>query len=143
MHRYDVRRAPIDDITRSTTRVAVEKFVAGLAMRDLATIEALLTDDAREISDGAGEYLAALRPIEGAHSVARFFLGISGDSSYRYTIEPRTLNGLPALLVTLENPPPRIAPRFALAIDVDEAGRIRDLYTIVAPLKLRHLASRD
>jgi RNA polymerase sigma-70 factor (ECF subfamily) len=139
MDRYDARRVPIDERKRNATRDAVERFVSGLASRDLGKIEALLNEDAREISDGAGEYLAALRPIVGARNVARFFLGISSDPSYRYTMRSLTLNGLPALLVTLENPPPRVAPRFVLAIDADLEGTIRDLYTVVAPRKISHI----
>jgi len=135
----DAVRTPITKTKQEAARDAVKRFVVGLAMRDLAAIEDVLTADACEISDGGGEYLAALRPIRGARNVARFFLGISDEPTLAYRTEVQLLNGLPALVVSVENPGPRRAPRFVLTVDVDANGKIRELHTIVASRKLARI----
>ena len=140
MAAYDAVRTPITRDKQDAARVAVERFVAGLAKRDLALIESTLAADAREISDGGGEYLAALRPILGARNIARFFLGISDDPALDYRAEMRVLNGLPALVVSVATPGPRRAPRFVLTVDVAANGKIRELHTVVASRKLTHIS---
>ena len=139
MASYDAVRTPITKAKQAATRAAVERFVSGLASRDLAAIESVLAADAREISDGGGEYLAALRPILGARNVARFFLGISDEPALEYRAEVRLLNGLPALVVSVANAGPRRAPRFVLTVEVDANGKIRELHTVVASPKLTHI----
>jgi RNA polymerase sigma-70 factor (ECF subfamily) len=139
MESYDAARAPITKAKQDATRAAVELFVTGLASRDLATIMSALAVDAREISDGGGEYLAALRPILGARNVARFFLGISDEATLDYRAEVRLLNGLPALIVSVANAGPRRAPRFVLTVDVDAEGKIREMHTVVAARKIAHI----
>lgn len=136
---YDAERTPTGDLKHARTHAAVRHFLSGLAARDTRAIEAVLRTDAREISDGGGEYLAALRPILGARNVAKFFLGVAGDRTQRFTLEPRTINGLPALLVEVDDPPPRIAPRFVLAMDVGADGLVRQVFTVLSPRKLAYL----
>lgn len=143
MAAYDAARTPITREKQSAARAAVERFVAGLATRDLATIESALAADAREISDGGGEFLSALRPIHGAHNVARFFLGISDDPTLEYRAEVRVLNGLPALVVRLENAGPRRAPRFVVTVDIDARGKIREIHTVSASRKVTHISFPD
>lgn len=140
MASYDAVRTPITREKQSSTRAAVERFVAGLAMRDLAAIESVLAADVREISDGAGEFLSALRPIHGANRVARFFLGISRGRDLEYRVEVRMLNGLPALVVRVANAGRRRAPRFAVTVDVGADGRIRELHTVSATRKITHIS---
>ena len=94
----------------------------------------------RELSDGGGEFLSALRPLHGARDVARFFAGLARRVPLEHlSIETRTLNGLPALLVAVGERRPRLAPRFVLAVDLDAGGRIREAYAVQATSKLAHV----
>jgi RNA polymerase sigma-70 factor (ECF subfamily) len=139
MAAYDAARTPVTREKRDATRAAVERLVEGLATRDLTMIESVLAIDVREISDGGGEYVAALRPIHGARNVARFFLGISADSALAYAAEVRMLNGLPGLVVSVATAGPRRAPRFVLTVEIDAQGKIRELHTVVASQKVARI----
>jgi len=140
MAAYDRERQPITRERRAATRDVLERFVLGMATRDVAGIESLLARDVREMSDGAGEFLSALRPLHGANEVARFFVGLARRvPSERYAVELRDLNGLPALLVGVGQRAPRLAPRFVLAVDLDSAGRIREAWAVQATRKLTHV----
>lgn len=140
MEEYDRRRLPITRERQAATREVLERFVVGLATRDVDQIESLLAADVREMSDGAGEFLSALRPLHGASDVARFFVGLARRvPSEQYAVELRLLNGLPALLVGVGELAPRVAPRFVLGIDLDQQGRIREARVVQATRKLTHV----
>jgi RNA polymerase sigma-70 factor (ECF subfamily) len=139
MASYDAERTPITREKQNAARAALERFVTGLATRDLATIESVLAADVREISDGAGEFLSALRPIRGASNVARFFLGISRGHDLEIRADVRMLNGMPALVVRVANAGRRRAPRFALTVDVGADGKIRQIHTVSATRKITHI----
>jgi len=143
MASYDAERTPITREKQGTVRAAVDRFITGLANRDLATIESVLAADVRSVSDGGGEFVTALRPIEGARNVARFFLGISDDPALEYRTEVRVLNGLPALVVRVGNAGGRRAPRLVVTVDVDSAGKIRELNTVAATRKIAHVSFPD
>jgi RNA polymerase sigma-70 factor (ECF subfamily) len=53
--------------------------------------------------------------------------------------EIRTVNGLPAALVTVLQPVRRQAPRTLLRCELDAEGRIRLVQAILAPAKLASL----
>jgi RNA polymerase sigma-70 factor, ECF subfamily len=80
-------------------------FFFALATGDLAGLCALLAEDAKALTDHGGTAKAALRTIEGADDVARFFLGLAeksrrAGSTYTPTFLP--LSGQPGVL--LRNP---------------------------------------
>lgn len=131
---YDASRVP--DSVETTTLAALERFIAALLGQDAASIEACLAADARLLSDGGGEYRAALNPVLGPDRIARFFLGLQrklqGDA--RYAV--RALNGLPAVVVEYATPHEGWGPRFVLRCDVDGAGAIRQVHLVVASRKL-------
>lgn len=51
-------------------------------------------------------------------------------------VAPLRVNGLPVLLFNTYDPKPRIAPQSIFAVDVDDDGRIRAIFSILAPGKL-------
>jgi hypothetical protein len=53
------------------------------------------------IADGGGLVTAALRPVEGAEQVARFYIGIVG-LALDVTILERMVNGQPGLVAQLD-----------------------------------------
>jgi RNA polymerase sigma-70 factor (ECF subfamily) len=136
MRAYDVnRRRPTAELT-ARTKLALERFVDALAGEDISRLEALLAQDAREMSDGGGEYVAARRPILGRDRIARYFFGIRPPRDRAIAVEMRCLNGLPALDIRLPTDDSRFASRVILCCDVDADGAITSIYTVLASRKL-------
>jgi hypothetical protein len=59
------------------------------------------------------------------------------------TTEFRCLNGVAAVVVHTRPVRPQMAPRLVLRCEVDGAGRIRELHTILAPRKLTGVRFRE
>lgn len=67
--------------SRVAQRRLAEQFIMAVLMRDPAQLASLFKPDAVLMTDGGGKVKAALRPIKGAAKIAKFFLGITQDSS--------------------------------------------------------------
>ena len=115
-------------------RQLVEEFLAAAASGEVTDILALLTDDSTVLSDGGGQVKAAGRPILGADKVSRFLLGTwprFGADMVRRAVD---INGHPGLLLSHGG-----QVHYAFAFEL--AGeRVRHIYIICNPDKLRHLA---
>jgi RNA polymerase sigma-70 factor (ECF subfamily) len=114
-------------------------FAAATQAGDLNALVHLLASDARVITDGGGKVRAALKPIEGGHSVAQFLIEVTRkrpDAWWREDFRPRfgTVNGLPAIIV--ESPEGAVQ---TTAFEI-EGDVVRALYVVRNPDKLRHLA---
>jgi RNA polymerase sigma-70 factor (ECF subfamily) len=110
-------------------------FVTAMSTGDVQGLTALLASDALLISDGGGRRAAALRPIQGADRVARFFIGVAAkypDTLRAARVEFATVNGLPGWLVFREHEIDRCV-MFDLAPD----RRVRAIYMVLNPDKLR------
>jgi RNA polymerase sigma factor (sigma-70 family) len=118
---------------------ALRAFLAALATRDGAALEALLAPNARALSDGGGEFTAARVPVVGASKVAKFFLNISRDAGAPLSASFRWLNGLPALVLELPPRADRLASRMVLQLEVDDQARVTTIYSQLASRKLRHV----
>jgi RNA polymerase sigma-70 factor (ECF subfamily) len=136
MDGYDKRRRlPTPDL-QSHARAALDQFLGCLARHDVKGIEALLADDVRTMTDGGGEFRAALRTIVGRDKVTRFYLGVA-ELARDVTLRSEMLNGMPAVVVDLRTLQiPRQSPRFTLSVDLDTDGRISALYVVSATRKL-------
>jgi RNA polymerase sigma-70 factor (ECF subfamily) len=138
MEAYDRARAVPTRAMQEKTRAALERFATSLATGDAAGIEAMLAASARTVTDGGGEFHAALRVVVGPSRVARFYLGLArrfhARGEQRFAI--RMLNGLPAIVMETPGAGDRIAPRSVVRCEVDESGLIREVHTIVATRKL-------
>lgn len=138
MAEHDRTSQPMTGQLEASTRAALERFLAALLTEDVAAAAACVAEDARLLSDGGGEFHAALRPVLGRDRIQRFFFGLQrklGRAESRFAV--RTLNGLPAVLVEYDAPRARWGPRFVLRCDVDARGAIRELHVVVASAKLR------
>lgn len=137
MEGYDEERRPLDDTLRSETRAVLERFLDSLARGDAKSLESLLAENVRAVCDSGGSYLAPAAPIVGRAAVARAQLREaeirSGAGEH---VEIRLVNAMPAALLQVERPKENHAPRGVLRFDLDAAGRIRRLHTILAPSKL-------
>lgn len=79
----------------------LHRFLDACEGGDMDAFLALLTDDAELVFDGGAEVKTAARhPIRGADRVARFLAFVMGRLTGGGRIEPVTLNGGPAALVT-------------------------------------------
>ncbi|MFC3284493.1 sigma-70 family RNA polymerase sigma factor [Litchfieldella rifensis] len=112
-----------------------EAFFEASRSGDAADLQALLTDAARLHTDGGGRKRAALRVIEGACNIARFFAGLVRKSFAAEPIWTRQvrIDGLPGIL-SLEHD----GTLQTTAIDVCD-GRIQAIFVVRNPDKLRHL----
>jgi RNA polymerase sigma-70 factor (ECF subfamily) len=141
MSSYDAHPTRPTRALQEKTRAALERFIGALARRDLAAVEAAVTIDVRAVSDGAGEYSAARHWIEGRDRVTRFFLGVGKRAEGGVRWDVRMLNGMPALVMVFENADPKYAPLVVQLCDVDDAGDVRALYSVLAPKKLTAIRS--
>jgi len=118
----------------------LERFIASIAAGDMAALESLLSENVRYLSDGAGEFSAAMRPVLGRKHVAALFAGLAKRSTPVVGSELRVLNGLAALVVE-RVPRPGFASRFTLQVEVDDEGRLSHIYSVLASRKLTAVAA--
>jgi RNA polymerase sigma-70 factor (ECF subfamily) len=106
---------------------------------DLDALKAMLTADARVITDGGGKVRAATAAIDGAEQVAAFLVDATrprpgawwrADFTTRFAV----VNGLPAVIVEA---PEGVMQTATFEIEGD---LVRALYVVRNPEKLRHLA---
>ena len=140
MDAYDVARRPPTRALQDQTRAALERFALALSSGDLAQVEALLSPAAITINDTGGDYQAALRVVAGSSRVARFYLGLMKKRPPG-RVAVRTLNGLPALVVETDDPPPRVAPRVVMRCDLGKGGLIEQIHVVLARAKLQALSA--
>jgi len=141
---YDARRrAPSRALTEQTLEV-MGRFLRCMSVQDVAGMEALLAADVVTLHDTNGRYPAAGVPVVGANKVARFHAGIADLRRQQLPrIEVRSLNGAPAVVCSYDPPvTDRFAPAFVTLGELDEAGRIRRIYTVLAPEKLVRIVGR-
>jgi RNA polymerase sigma-70 factor (ECF subfamily) len=140
MAAYDATRRPSLGELAAETRAALERFLGAILAQDAAAAAACLADGARLVSDGGGEFRAALRPVLGPDRITRFFLGLTKKLGAPVRFEVKSLNGLPALMMEYDRPHDRWAKRFVVRCDVDAAGAIHAVYVVVASAKLARVA---
>ncbi|NBF05902.1 sigma-70 family RNA polymerase sigma factor [Pseudomonas sp. Fl5BN2] len=86
-------------ITQEADRQLAQDCLQACLSGDTEALLKLLATDAQLLSDGGGQVLAALRPIQGAAPVQRFIHGLRGKFSNDFSLRVECCNGLPALLV--------------------------------------------
>jgi RNA polymerase sigma-70 factor (ECF subfamily) len=141
MDAYDRTRRPPTAGLHAETRAALERFLGALLMQDTAAAEACLAEGARLISDGGGEFRAALRPVLGRDRVARFFFGLQKKLGASVRFEVRDYNGLPAVVAAYDAPREGWGPRFVMRVDTDATGAIQEVHIVVATAKLTQVAA--
>ncbi len=136
MKEYDKQPASLSETEQEATRGALDQFLLYLGTRDAEGIERLLAEDVISISDGGPEVNAARKPVRGRDKVLRLILGLAAKVLFepRFTIQ--MLNGLPSISIEDLRSSATTAARYTVQIDVDDAGRIRRLYAVLAPSKL-------
>jgi RNA polymerase sigma-70 factor (ECF subfamily) len=109
----------------------VRDFKQAWEAKDIDALIGLLDPDATAIADGGGLASAALRPIEGAEQIARYYVDLARRTPNNVTILERTVNGQPGL----------VAQQDGVTVTVfafDLAGdRIKHIWAVRNPDKLR------
>jgi RNA polymerase sigma-70 factor (ECF subfamily) len=139
MQAYDARRCLPTAARQDATREALVRFMTALTAGDVTAVEALLAESVQALSDGGGEFLAARVPIHGRARVARFYWNIANRHAVASAMQLRMLNGLPAAVIDLDAGLRGVAPRFVLRADIDAAGQIVAVHSVLATAKLRGL----
>src|SRR5438552_2598035 len=132
MSDYDRERRLPTQALQAQTRHALEQFLACLSNHDVSGVEALLTDDARHLGDGGGEFFAARVPIVGREKIALFYVRLSEQLGAVKRVELRMLNGLPAIITELAGVGDGYAPRIVTRCDLDDQGRIKQIHVVLA-----------
>jgi RNA polymerase sigma-70 factor (ECF subfamily) len=112
-----------------------EQFLRASTSGEMQGLLNLLTDDIVFIGDGGGKAPVALKPIHGPDKVAR---GTSGGLRFFSQMQTRMeeVNGKPAIVGYLDGHP------CGVLICEIEGERIRQIYAVVNPEKLRWLGKQ-
>src|SRR5262245_31716642 len=116
-------------------------FAVATRSGDLNALTQLLASDVRVVTDGGGKVRSALKVIEGADRAAQFLVEATRKRPgawWRddFTTRFATINGLPGVIV---DAPEGVMQTAAFEIEGD---RVRAVYVVRNPDKLRHLARR-
>lgn len=136
MRNYDRARSIPTQALQGRTREALGRFMASMASGDLQAMEDLLADSVRAVNDSAGEFHAARKVIFGPRRVARFHYNIGYRRMTRGRFAIRMINGLPAIVGEFADGRPGEPQRVVMRCEVDAAGRITQLLSVVASRKL-------
>jgi RNA polymerase sigma-70 factor (ECF subfamily) len=126
-----------DRAAAATTRheELVVAFVDAARSGDLDALMSMLAKDARLVTDGGGKVQAALNVIEGADRIVRFIIGVRTRGLSGTTLRFWPVNGLSGLIAYS---PDGYVQTVAFEIEED---RIRTIYSVRNPEKLKHLTS--
>jgi RNA polymerase sigma-70 factor (ECF subfamily) len=105
-------------------------FMAALKEGDLDGMVKLLARDATLYSDGGGKVRAALKPVPGGESVARFLLNIWRQAPPGWEMRTAQVNSRPGLLNLVGG------HLFSVVSFEVEEGLIREIYIVLNPDKL-------
>ncbi len=136
MHAYDRNRCVPTRELQERTREVLGRFMTSLSSGDIASIEAMLADSVRALSDGGGEFFAARKPLIGRDRVTQFHWNIWRRRMAGARFEARMVNGLPALVGELPTGKPGEPPRIVFLCDLTPDGRVSCVYSVVATRKL-------
>lgn len=122
----------------SQTRL-LQAFIAAVDEHNVEKLTALLAEDARYISDSGGRVAAPRRPVTGAVRIAKALVGFARKHRPPEGLQmyPARLNGLPGIVMFLADD----SIVQTMSLEPDETGRIRAIYNVRNPDKLRHLAA--
>lgn len=137
---YDANRAVVNVETQKRAQAALEAFFNALVTGDLAAMTTLLRDDVQVINDGAGQYSAARKIIEGREQVIRFQQRLLEMRGIPATYQVRMINGFPGVVMTFAESKHKEPPRATASVLLDAEGRIAALISTLADRKLTHLS---
>jgi RNA polymerase sigma-70 factor, ECF subfamily len=117
-------------VNREASARLLTRFAAAIQAQDKAALMELLAKDAIWVSDGGGRAKAALKPVQGADSVARFVLGVIGRHASLLRFRSITVNREPGLSLWFGD---RLIAVMSFQTD---GSRILAAYSVLNPEKL-------
>lgn len=134
-------RRPRFAADRARERAVTDRFFAAATGGDINTLMELLAPDVTLWTDGGGKVRQALRPVNGAHTVAAWFAAIGG-ATYQ-SIEPTEMdvnlveiNGGPGIVFTGRD---RVIA--TVTFDFNDDGHITAVHNVANPDKLQAIAA--
>jgi RNA polymerase sigma-70 factor (TIGR02957 family) len=115
-------------------RLRVEQFVQALMSGNAGRLVSILKTDAHLYSDGGGKVRAAIHPILGAERISMFLLSLAGKLPQDFSFRIASVNGETGIVSYFGN---EINHVITFRIEDDA---ITDIYIVINPDKLRHLA---
>lgn len=116
-------------------RAVIQGFLFALAVGDTEAAVARLAPDALLLSDGGPTRRAARRPVVGGSRVVRFMANLLKRYTQYMDVEPTSLNGEPALLVSVHGEVDN-----AILFEVED-GVVARIHVMRNPDKLSHVAA--
>src|SRR5262249_6006508 len=90
--------APTPTVPAARQADIVREFHRAWQAQDIGALIELLDPDATAIADGGGIAAAELRPIEGAATIANYYVDLARRTPSTVTLLERTVNGQPGLV---------------------------------------------
>jgi RNA polymerase sigma factor (sigma-70 family) len=139
MSTYDRDRRPFSEETIRAVESTLQEILTCIAFRAAEKGRALLTDDTVSLSDGGGVTPAGRGPVHGPEKILKMYMKLATRASPDASFEIRRINGVPALVC--EDPAPKRpnARRVVVFIDLARNGKLKGMYTVVAPAKLAYV----
>jgi len=136
MSTYDRDKRPFSAETIRAVETTLQEILACIATGAAERGRALLTEGMVSLTDGGGALPAGRAPVHGAEKILRMYMKLATRGSPDASFEIRRVNGVPALVAEDPAPLRPNAPRVVLFIDLNGAGKIRSMFTVIAPAKL-------
>jgi RNA polymerase sigma-70 factor (ECF subfamily) len=135
--RAHVRGArPRFEVAPEKGREILHAFMLAYRTGDVGGLANLLAEHAVLHTDGGGKRPAALNPIHGRENILRLYMGLARKRRVPPAdLRPTIINGLIGCVVTPADDDP-----YTIALEV-EFGRIKAIYVVRNPDKLKHLAT--
>jgi len=137
---YDSNRAPSKTDRSADVEAMLSRMLMCIAKRDLDEARRIFADDAVSVGDGGGVYHAARKRIVGADRIVNLYNDLALRASEDAHVEVRSMNGQPAIVGSDPSPRKPNSPRWVILVDLDPEGRIRRMYSVIAPQKLTGVA---
>jgi len=122
--------------TPERAMAALGRLLQCMAAGDIEGARDAFSEDAVVLTDGGGEYSAAGVPVVGLERIMKFFQSLMARTGPDMTMALRELNGVTVVIGAHTPTHPTQAPRWVNLVDVDEAGRVRRFYSVMASGKL-------
>jgi RNA polymerase sigma-70 factor (ECF subfamily) len=133
---YDASRAPARATRFAEVDAMLSRMLVCIAKRDLEEARRIFADDAVSVGDGGGVYHAARKRIVGPDRILNLYNNLAKRASSDARVEIRNLNGQAAIVGIDPSPKKPNSPRWAILVDLDSHGRVRRMYSVIAPAKL-------
>ena len=128
------QREPAKAAPSAQAEQIVQRFMSACSTGSVSDLLAVLTDNAVLYADGGGRVRSVLRPIRSADRISRFFAGIHRRFPGSSPVVLTRVNGEVGAIMR------RTDGHLSVSAFAFEGDRIRAIYTVSNPEKLRHLA---